>query len=52
VSDIDATLSRMAGAGLQMIDTKGRPGSRRALIGFPHPKATGGILMHLVQRDA
>ena len=48
---IDATLSGMARAGLPMIDTKGRPGSRRAMIGFPHPKATGGILMHLVQRD-
>jgi methylmalonyl-CoA/ethylmalonyl-CoA epimerase len=52
VRDIDATLDQMASAGLTMIDVKGRPGSRRALIGFPHPKATGGILMHLVQRDA
>ena len=52
VRDIDATLAGMAQAGLPMIDTKGRPGSRRALIGFPHPKATGGVLMHLVQRDA
>ena len=51
VRDINATLERMASAGLPMIDVKGRPGSRRALIGFPHPKATGGILMHLVQRD-
>lgn len=50
VHDIDAVLGAMAGAGLPMIDTKGRPGSRRALIGFPHPKALGGVLMHLVQR--
>jgi len=50
--DINATLERMAQAGLPMIDVKGRPGSRRAQIGFPHPKALGGILMHLVQRDA
>lgn len=49
--DIDATLARMARAGLPMIDIKGRPGSRRALIGFPHPKALGGVLMHLVQRE-
>jgi len=49
--DIDATLAGMARAGLPMIDTTGRPGSRRAQIGFPHPRATGGILMHLVQRD-
>ena len=51
VRDIDATLAGMAQAGLPMIDSKGRPGSRRALIGFAHPKALGGILMHLVQRD-
>ena len=49
--DINDTLQKMSKAGLQMIDQIGRPGSRRALIGFPHPKATGGILMHLVQRD-
>ena len=49
--DIDRTLAGMAQAGLPMIDTKGRPGSRRALIGFPHPKAVGGVLVHLVQRD-
>ena len=51
VRDIESTLAGMVAAGLPMIDTKGRPGSRRALIGFPHPRATGGILMHLVQRD-
>lgn len=49
-SDIEGVLRSMAHAGLPMIDTKGRPGSRRALIGFPHPKALGGVLMHLVQR--
>jgi catechol 2,3-dioxygenase-like lactoylglutathione lyase family enzyme len=48
--DIDGVLASMARAGLPMIDTKSRPGSRRALIGFPHPKALGGVLMHLVQR--
>ena len=52
VTDIAATLTSMAGAGLPMIDVHGRPGSRRALIGFPHPGALGGVLMHLVQRDA
>ena len=50
--DADALLSGMAAAGLPMIDTKGRPGSRRALIGFPHPRALGGVLMHVVQREA
>ena len=51
VRDIDALLGSMAAAGLPMIDTKGRPGSRRALIGFPHPRALGGVLMHFVQRQ-
>ena len=46
----NALLSGMAAAGLPMIDVKGRPGSRRALIGFPHPRALGGVLMHVVQR--
>jgi catechol 2,3-dioxygenase-like lactoylglutathione lyase family enzyme len=50
--DADALLAGMAAAGLPMIDTKGRPGSRRAVIGFPHPRALGGVLMHVVQRDA
>jgi hypothetical protein len=48
--DIEGLLQSMSSAGLPMIDTKARPGSRRALIGFPHPRAFGGILMHLVQR--
>jgi methylmalonyl-CoA/ethylmalonyl-CoA epimerase len=48
--DIDALLAGTAAAGLPMIDTTGRPGSRRALIGFPHPRALGGVLMHVVQR--
>ena len=43
-------LGSMAAAGLPMIDTAGRPGSRRAQIGFPHPRALGGVLMHVVQR--
>ena len=51
VRDIDATLGALAAAGLRLIDTRGRPGSRRARIGFVHPAALGGILMHLVQRD-
>ncbi|MEO6743805.1 MAG: VOC family protein [Caldimonas sp.] len=49
-SDINATLAKLEAAGLPMIDTRGRPGSRRALIGFVHPKALGGILMHIVER--
>lgn len=48
--DIDATLAALAAAGLPMIDARGRPGSRRARIGFMHPRALGGVLMHFVER--
>ena len=49
--DIDATLARLAGAGHRMIDHTGRPGSRRARIGFIHPASLGGLLLHFVERD-
>ena len=50
VTDINAALASLQRAGHVMIDTVGRPGSRRALIGFIHPKSLNGVLMHLVQR--
>ena len=50
--DIDAALGRLTRAGYRMIDTTGRPGSRRARIGFLHPAALGGVLVHLVEREA
>ena len=49
--DIDATLARLAEAGHRMIDHVGRPGSRRARIGFAHPASLGGLLLHFVERD-
>ena len=49
--DIDALLPRLADHGRRMIDLKGRPGSRRSRIGFVHPAAFGGILMHFVERQ-
>ena len=48
--DIDRTLAHLHEAGLPMIDRKGRPGSRRAKIGFCHPHALGGVLIHVVER--
>ena len=51
VSDIDDLLARLAGAGYQVIDPIGRPGSRRARIGFIHPRSLGGVLVHLVERS-
>ena len=49
--DIDATLAHLAGAGHRMIDRVGRPGSRRARIGFVHPASLGGLLLHFVERE-
>jgi methylmalonyl-CoA/ethylmalonyl-CoA epimerase len=49
-SNINATLKMLEQAGVPMIDVQGRPGSRRALIGFTHPKGLGGILMHICER--
>ena len=49
--DIDAALGALERAGGRMIDRVGRPGSRRARIGFVHPASFGGVLFHLVQRE-
>lgn len=51
VTNINQALSELARAGLTLIDTVGRPGSRRAQIGFIHPKSLNGILLHLVERQ-
>ncbi len=49
--DIAGALARLDSAGHRMIDLKGRPGSRRAQIGFIHPTALGGVLGHFVERE-
>ncbi len=50
-ADTVAALTKLRAAGLRTIDTQGRPGSRRAQIGFIHPSAMGGVLTHFVQRE-
>jgi methylmalonyl-CoA/ethylmalonyl-CoA epimerase len=51
VNDINAALATLGQAQHVLIDPVGRPGSRRSLIGFLHPKSLYGVLMHLVQRE-
>ncbi len=51
VRDIDQQLGRLQSAGYTLIDSHGRPGSRRAQIGFVHPASLGGMLIHLVERE-
>lgn len=48
--EIDRTLAHLRAAGVPLIDHRGRPGSRRARIGFCHPEAMGGVLIHAVER--
>jgi hypothetical protein len=50
-ADIDAALTAFSVQGLSLIDSRGRPGSRRARIGFIHPRSLSGVLVHLVERD-
>lgn len=51
VADIDAALEELKEKGIQLIDQKPRIGAGGAKIAFLHPKATGGILVELCQRD-
>lgn len=48
--DIDGVLASLHAAGIAPIDLKGRPGSRRARIGFIDPRPMGGVLLHFVER--
>jgi catechol 2,3-dioxygenase-like lactoylglutathione lyase family enzyme len=50
-ADINGILASLAKAGIRVIDKVGRPGSRRAQIGFVHPGSVGGFLFHFVQRS-
>jgi methylmalonyl-CoA/ethylmalonyl-CoA epimerase len=43
-------LSRLQGAGIQLLDQAPRKGAHGNLIAFLHPKSTGGVLIELCQR--
>ena len=50
VDKLDQRLESLRAAGHRLIDQRGRPGARGSRIGFIHPKSTGGVLAHLVER--
>jgi len=52
VENIEAALEELKAKGIQLIDQKPRIGAGGAKIAFLHPKATGGILVELCQRDS
>jgi len=49
VADIDATLEKLAAAGLQLIDSEPRVGIRDSRVAFLHPRSTGGVLTEIVE---
>ncbi|MEJ5366492.1 MAG: methylmalonyl-CoA epimerase [Desulfosoma sp.] len=51
VDDIDAALEELKAKGVLLIDQTPRKGAGGARIAFLHPKATGGVLVELCQRD-
>ncbi len=49
VSDIDATLAKLAADGVRLIDREPRIGIRGSKVAFVHPKSTGSVLTEIVQ---
>ena len=49
VDDIDSTLEKLAGAGLELIDSKARVGIRESRVAFLHPRSTAGVLTEIVE---
>ena len=49
VDDIDATLGKLAAAGLELIDDEARSGIRGSRVAFLHPRSTGGVLTEIVE---
>jgi len=52
VADIDATLSSLKEAGVDLIDAEARIGIRQSRVAFLHPRSTGGVLIELVEPAA
>ena len=51
VEDVQESLDRLAGEGMQLLDTRPRRGAGGKLVGFVHPKAASGVLTELCQDD-
>lgn len=51
VENIEEALAELKQKGVQLIDQSPRRGAGGAKIAFLHPKATGGVLVELCQRD-
>ncbi len=51
VDNIEQTIADLKAKGVRMIDEKPRYGAGGSSIAFVHPKATGGVLVELCQRN-
>lgn len=51
VDNLEAALEELKAKGVRLIDEKPRLGAGGAKIAFLHPKATGGILLELSERE-
>jgi methylmalonyl-CoA/ethylmalonyl-CoA epimerase len=51
VEDLHSALAELKAAGVALIDQVPRPGARGHLVAFLHPKATGGVLFELCQKE-
>jgi len=49
VEDIDGVLGELKDAGVDLIDSEARQGIRNSRVAFLHPRATGGVLIELVE---
>ncbi|HEY8484795.1 MAG TPA: methylmalonyl-CoA epimerase [Longimicrobiales bacterium] len=49
VPDLEAALTRLKEAGIQLIDERPRLGAHGRRVAFLHPRSTGGVLIELVE---
>jgi hypothetical protein len=49
--DLVSELARLKAEGFQLIDEVPRAGARGHRVAFVHPRATGGVLVELVERS-
>ncbi len=50
VADLVGTLDRLASSGVELVDRAPRQGAE-GLVAFLHPRAAGGVLVELLQRN-
>lgn len=50
VDDVQTELDRVRALGVELVDSKPRPGAHGTLVAFLHPKSTNGLLIEFVQK--